>query len=154
MDKKFLKRVTVLYIAFLAIWTGVGVTVAYHESAGAPVALLWIAGAIAFALLIVLLLMARYVYHDAKSRGMSPVLWTLVAVFVPYLLGLIVYLIARTPLLRRCSSCGALSPNESAFCPKCGKPLRSRCPKCQFPLEEDHRFCPACGSTVPSTSAA
>lgn len=34
-----------------------------------------------------------YVYRDAQSRSMNATLWTLVAVFAPGLIGLIIYLL-------------------------------------------------------------
>ena len=54
------------------------------------------------------------VYHDAKKRGMEPLLWALVATLVPYLLGLIAYLIIRHPI--------------QSFCPSCSQPIHpGRC---------------------------
>ena len=40
-------------------------------------------------------LVGYYVYKDAKKRDMDAVLWTLVAVLVPSLIGLIIYLVVR-----------------------------------------------------------
>ena len=41
-----------------------------------------------------------YVYRDANRRGMNAILWTLVAVFAPSLIGLIIYLLKRWLLFR------------------------------------------------------
>ena len=44
---------------------------------------------------IILILIAVWVYRDAESRGMSGILWLLIVIFVPYFIGLIIYLIVR-----------------------------------------------------------
>lgn len=40
--------------------------------------------------------MGVMVYRDAKARGMEPWLWTLISVFAPFFIGLLVYLAARS----------------------------------------------------------
>ena len=40
-------------------------------------------------------LLGVFVYRDANARGMEPLLWTLLAVFAPGFIGLIVYLVVR-----------------------------------------------------------
>jgi predicted amidophosphoribosyltransferase len=79
---------------------------------------------------------------------MEPHLWTLLAVFVPYFLGLIIYLIARHPLQAACPSCGTRVPEKASFCPSCGKPLARSCSRCQISLQNGSRFCHACGQEV------
>jgi hypothetical protein len=62
-----------------------------------------------------------YVYGDAARRGMSPVLWTLIAFMVPNLVGFLLYFLLRTPLLEPCRHCGrGIAPGQ-AFCPFCGQ---------------------------------
>ena len=41
------------------------------------------------------LLLIGYITRDARRRGMSPVLWTFVAILVPNALGIILYFILR-----------------------------------------------------------
>ena len=48
------------------------------------------------------LLLIGYVNRDSKRRGMSPVLWTLVAILVPNLLGILLYFVLRQPVVRVC----------------------------------------------------
>ena len=43
------------------------------------------------------LLLIGYINRDAKRRGMSPTLWTIVAVLIPNGLGIILYFILRQP---------------------------------------------------------
>ena len=47
------------------------------------------------ALLTVPILIGVYVYRDARRRGMNAVLWTLIAVAAPALIGFIIYLLVR-----------------------------------------------------------
>jgi len=42
------------------------------------------------------ILICIWVYKDAKSRGMSPVLWLLITLFLG-IIGLIIYLVIRKP---------------------------------------------------------
>ena len=58
------------------------------------------------------LLIAIYVYRDAKRRGMNGALWALIAVIVPALMGFVVYLLTR-------------SGHSDLKCPDAAKPLRS-----------------------------
>src|ERR1700722_3733066 len=48
-----------------------------------------------------------YVNRDAGRRGMSRVLWTILAVFVPNALGIVLYFILRKPRTSNCSQCDA-----------------------------------------------
>jgi hypothetical protein len=70
-----------------------------------------------------------YVYADARRRVMPPILWTLVAMLVPNLLGFLIYFAIRRPIAQPC--------------PQCGQGMRA-----------DHRFCSWCGYQGPPVSAA
>ena len=43
--------------------------------------------------MVIPVLIGVYVYRDASDRGMNAVLWTLVAVLAPSLIGFIIYLL-------------------------------------------------------------
>jgi len=45
--------------------------------------------------LVIPIMIGIYVYRDANNRGMNAVLWTLISVFSPTFIGLIIYLIVR-----------------------------------------------------------
>jgi hypothetical protein len=62
-----------------------------------------------------------YVYGDAKRRGMSPALWTLIVFMVPNLVGFLLYFLLRKPLLEPCPRCGQGIAPGLAFCPSCGQ---------------------------------
>ncbi|MBZ5500167.1 MAG: zinc ribbon domain-containing protein [Acidobacteriia bacterium] len=88
------------------------------------------------------------VYHDAKRRGMEPLLWALVATLIPYFLGLIAYLIVRHPIQSMCPACGQAFPVGEAFCRHCGQAVQAQCPSCGRPTAVGARFCPHCGSRM------
>jgi hypothetical protein len=108
-----------------------------------------------FGLLFMFLVIAAgiYVYRDARERGMDPLLWTLVAVLVPYFVGFIVYLIVRQSRRVACPSCGTRAVETARFCPDCGHPLKASCPSCELPVDGGARFCPGCGAALPLAQA-
>jgi hypothetical protein len=61
-----------------------------------------------------------YVYGDARRRNMPAVPWLLVALFVPNLLGFLLYFVLRKPLARPCPQCGQAITPEQRFCSWCG----------------------------------
>lgn len=73
----------------------------------------------------VAVLMGIFVYRDAKARGMTPWLWTAVSVLVPFFIGLLVYLAARS-----------------------GKKPGITCPNCKGPVQPDYLCCPQCGARL------
>jgi undecaprenyl pyrophosphate phosphatase UppP len=66
------------------------------------------------------LLSLGYVYVDSRRRAMRAVLWVLIAIFVPNLLGFLLYFAIRRPLGSPCSNCGQLIAAEQRFCSWCG----------------------------------
>jgi predicted anti-sigma-YlaC factor YlaD len=76
----------------------------------------------------VFVMLIGYIGADARRRGMSPVLWELVALLVPYLIGAILYFVVREPLPLNCPQCRrAIRPGDR-FCPYCGFTLQSDVP--------------------------
>jgi len=61
-----------------------------------------------------------YVYADARRRGMPPILWTLIAAFIPNLLGFLLYFALRQPIAAPCAHCGRPIVAGQPFCPWCG----------------------------------
>lgn len=90
-----------------------------------------------------------YIYGDAKRRGMHCVIWTLLAIFVPYLIGVLLYFILRDPLPRECPSCHSVVLAKFTFCPTCGTTVRPVCPQCGKPVEAGWTNCGYCGTRVP-----
>jgi Double zinc ribbon len=95
-----------------------------------------------------------YIGCDAKRRGMSPVLWVLIALLVPYLIGVLLYFVVREPLPFNCPQCGAAVTAQFNFCPACQFNLRPNCPQCRMAVRAADRFCPHCGFSLHSDAPA
>ena len=91
-----------------------------------------------------------YVYGDAKRRHMNAVGWTLLAFFVPYLIGVIIYFCVRDPLPMDCPDCHQMVPAKFTFCPNCGRALRPHCPHCGKAVERNWVNCGFCGTKLPA----
>ena len=98
-------------------------------------------------------LFAGYIYGDAKRRGMRYVMWTLLAIFIPDGIGIILYFILRSPMPKACPGCAQQVPAGFTFCPHCGTALQPTCPNCGRGVERGWANCPACGTKLPPTSA-
>ena len=113
---------------------------------------LWpVVGKAAFAVIIPLFLMAwvlliGYVNGDARRRGMRHVLWTLLAIFIPNAIGIILYFIMRDPPMRGCTKCGRRVRGGFEFCPGCGTAMAQNCPTCRRSIEAEWSHCPHCGN--------
>jgi hypothetical protein len=100
-----------------------------------------------------------YINQDAGRRGMSRLLWTLLAVFVPNALGIVLYFVLRKPRIPHCPQCDAEVEPGFSFCPRCRTRLKPICPHCQRSIELGDKFCPYCGGAlepaagVPSAAA-
>ncbi len=155
MTRKMIIAIVTGFAVLLAvIWTSLYVVLGQgiipfspHDEVAGPI-ILYIAGAFLAVLLTTLVGIGVFVYRDARQRGMPAILWTLVAIFVPYFVGLVVYLIARQARTARCPNCGWAAPADAAFCPRCGQALQSRCAGCRGRVPNDAKFCPGCGVAV------
>jgi len=86
-----------------------------------------------------------YINGDAKRRHMRYVMWTLLAIFVPNAIGIILYFLLRDPLPRPCPACGKTAAGTFAFCPHCGAGLALSCPQCHRTVEAGWGNCAYCG---------
>jgi double zinc ribbon protein len=102
--------------------------------------------------LAVLVLLIGYVNGDAKRRGMRYVMWTLLAIFVPNALGIILYFLLRDPLPAPCPSCGTRVGGAFAFCPQCGTVVSPSCPHCRRTVDRAWANCAYCGTKLPGAS--
>jgi hypothetical protein len=96
------------------------------------------------------ILLIGYIYGDAKRRGMRYVMWTLLAIFIPDAIGIILYFILRDPLLNSCPSCARAIKASFVFCPYCSAPLQATCPQCGFAVDRAWLHCPKCGTKLPT----
>ena len=102
---------------------------------------------VGFAMIIYFLLLG-YVNADAKRRGMSRALWTLIVMLVPNGIGFILYFFLRQPIQGSCPACGAAVQAGFNFCPKCHHQLVPTCGVCRRALRPGDTFCPYCGVTL------
>jgi RNA polymerase subunit RPABC4/transcription elongation factor Spt4 len=100
------------------------------------------------------LLFLGYINRDAKRRAMSPALWTLVAIFIPNGLGIILYFILRQPRVIACPQCASAIQAGFNFCPRCSHKLSPSCPQCQRIVGVNDVYCPHCGTSVSNQAAA
>ena len=99
--------------------------------------------------LLIYVLLVGYVYGDAKRRFMRYKLWTLIAIFVPYGIGMIIYFVMRDPLPAPCPGCSATVPASFTFCPHCGFAIRPTCSQCGKQVENSWSNCAHCGKQLP-----
>jgi hypothetical protein len=116
-----------------------------------PFFLLSLVGA---AFLAAYVLLVGYVFGDARRRGMNHVLWTLLSVFIPNAIGIILYFILRDPIPVPCPSCHAPARKGHAFCACCGAAVSVACPACRQPVEAGWRNCAHCGAPLSAASPA
>ncbi len=69
--------------------------------------------------LLYICIVAPIVYRDAARRGLDPWLWASVATFLPYLLGIVLYLVRRSHGDRRCPGCNQPVASNWKVCPFC-----------------------------------
>lgn len=91
------------------------------------------------------ILLIGYVNCDAGRRGMSRLAWTLLAIFIPNALGIVLYFVLRKPRPPNCPQCNAVIEPGFGFCPRCRYRLTPVCPQCQRGVHEGDKFCPYCG---------
>jgi hypothetical protein len=99
-------------------------------------------------------LLVGYVCGDARRRGMSSVLWTLLAIFIPNAIGIILYFLLREPIPVPCPNCGTPAKKGDAFCAGCGAAVRAACQACRQPVEPGARNCTRCGAPFTPASSA
>lgn len=120
----------------------------HKDKTAPPPAVMFLLGIVAGTLIACYILLIGYVNRDAGRRGMSRVLWTLLAIFVPNALGIVLYFILRKPRLLNCPQCGTVVEPSFGFCPRCRYRLSPVCPHCQRGLNAGDKFCPYCGGEV------
>ncbi|MGA3091078.1 MAG: zinc ribbon domain-containing protein [Terriglobales bacterium] len=94
------------------------------------------------------ILLIGYVNRDAGRRGMSRLAWTLLAIFIPNALGIVLYFVLRQPRFATCPQCGTPLEPGFGFCPRCRYRLGPVCPKCQRTVQAGDKFCPYCGGDL------
>jgi RNA polymerase subunit RPABC4/transcription elongation factor Spt4 len=94
------------------------------------------------------ILLIGYLNRDAGRRGMSRLAWTLLAIFIPHALGIVLYFVLRQPRILNCPQCSAAVETGFGFCPRCRFQLNATCPQCQRGVNAADKFCPYCGGDL------
>lgn len=105
-------------------------------------------------LLAAFVLVVGYVWADAGRRGMNQVGWTLLAIFIPSAIGIILYFLLREPLPVPCPSCQTPVGKDLACCAQCGAAVRPACPQCRRPSRNGWTHCGYCGAELRPTTPA
>lgn len=67
------------------------------------------------------LFLCLWTYKDAVNKGLNAKLWTLIVLFGPSGIGLLIYfLVARKQSFIKCGNCSNSIPSDSKYCNKCG----------------------------------
>lgn len=146
----------VAYFIALVAFVGMQVlfaTVVAHDQNAPPALARAAIGIAAGSVVAIYILLLGYVNRDAGRRGMSRTLWTLVAIFVPNALGIVLYFILRKPRLSVCPRCSTELDAGFSFCPKCRFCLQPICAHCQRSVAGGDVYCPFCGGAVGTTSS-
>jgi len=124
------------------------VTIVGRDPKAPPLVTRCLLGMLAGAVLGCYAVLIGYVNQDAGRRGMSRLLWTLIAIFVPNGLGIVLYFVLRKPRAVTCPQCNAAVEPGFSYCPSCRNRLRPACPHCQRSVDPGDKFCPYCGGTL------
>jgi RNA polymerase subunit RPABC4/transcription elongation factor Spt4 len=127
---------------------GQGVALISHFEGTAPLGVGMGVAAVTALFIGFILMLFGYVNRDATRRGMNSTLWTLLVIFVPYAIGLILYFLLREPLPYNCPGCGALVNARFNFCPQCKRNLRPSCPQCKREVRLENNYCPYCAQEL------
>jgi hypothetical protein len=103
---------------------------------------------VASSVLLIYVLLIGFIRVDAQRRGMRYVMWTLLAIFIPDAIGIILYFVLRDPLPTPCPKCSRLSAQSFTFCPSCGAELMRTCRVCHKKLGPGWVNCAYCGSSL------
>ena len=137
------------FLAFaLGICSAIALFFPASHDRGVPRPMIPVLLALLGAFVICWVLLFSYVNRDAARRGMSPTLWTLICLFVPNLIGFIIYFILRKPLPKECPGCGFTVNDSFRFCPRCRYALAPVCPSCGRPIKNEYTCCPYCGQGI------
>jgi RNA polymerase subunit RPABC4/transcription elongation factor Spt4 len=158
---RFMDEVRIIprWVFFFAALVFVGIIAAlpivtHGDKDAPPAVVMGLLGIIPGTLLACFILLIGYINQDAGRRGMSRVLWTLLAIFIPNALGIVLYFILRKPRMSHCPQCSAVVEPQFGFCPRCRCRLGPVCPQCQRGANAGDKFCPYCGADLGAVNGA
>lgn len=95
------------------------------------------------------LLVPAWLYQATKRAQMNALLWPLLGL-IWSLWGLLLFLVVRSLLRQRCSSCGTWQ-RKASFCRTCGEKFHVTCPACGTACSPGNLYCNHCGSPLNSS---
>jgi len=133
-------------VIFVGVFLAIGLTGAYGELSTDDRIALVIMSFIVLFVITLFAVIGVLVYRDAKKMGMNAWMWTLIAIYAPNGVGIIVYLIFRynEKKKKRCASCNYVLTDDFDVCPSCGESFGNSCPGCGKFTETDWKVCPYC----------
>jgi RNA polymerase subunit RPABC4/transcription elongation factor Spt4 len=109
--------------------------------------------------IIIAVIMAFYLYRDARSRDFNWTMWLVVPIFIVFIPKLVlsfiiavgillIYFYARPKgQLTHCPHCKHKIHSVLAYCPFCKKSVKRECLRCHETVDWDATTCPHCRST-------
>ena len=95
------------------------------------------------------LLLAVWVFRDARRRDFLPAMWGLLTLIGNVVAWLVYMLVRSRGVGSRCPRCGTALRMGFAYCPACGAQVRRSCPVCGHAAEDGWKVCPYCGRELP-----
>lgn len=96
------------------------------------------------------LLLAVWVFRDARRRDFLPAMWGLLTLIGSVVAWLVYMLVRSRGVGSRCPRCGTALRMGFAYCPACGAQVRRSCPACGHAAEDGWKVCPYCGRELPA----
>ncbi len=133
-------------VLVVGVFLAIGLTGAYGELSHDDRIALTIMGFVVLFVIVIFAVIGVLVYKDAKKMGMNAWMWTLVAIYAPNGIGIIIYLIFRynEKQKKKCPCCKYVLTGTYKVCPQCGESLGTNCPECDKPVEPGWKVCPYC----------
>lgn len=100
------------------------------------------------------LLLAVWVFRDARRRDFLPAMWGLLTLIGNVVAWLVYMLVRSRGTGSRCPRCGTALRGEFAYCPACGLQVHRACACCGRAAEDAWKVCPYCGSELPESPKA
>ena len=95
------------------------------------------------------LLLAVWVFRDARRRDFLPAMWGLLTLIGNVVAWLVYMLVRSRGVGSRCPRCGTALRSDFAYCPACGTQAHRACPACGRAAADAWRICPYCGAALP-----
>lgn len=97
------------------------------------------------------LLLAVWVFRDARRRDFLPAMWGLLTLIGNVVAWLVYMLVRSRGMGSRCPRCGTALRGEFAYCPACGLQVHRACASCGRAAKDGWKICPYCGTELPES---